>query len=360
MRVSPALIISGLLWGTGGLLGSLLGRTGGLSPLAVASYRLTVGGVLIVAVLILSGRLSARHRPHGWPAWRRILVLGLLTASYQGCYFAAVSLTSVSLATLVTIGSAPVLVLAVERATGRRRHDRRTSVTVVLALAGLGLLVGLPAGGANPAGAVLALMSAAGFATISLLGKRSVPGLDDLTMTGLGFAVGGSLLAALAGPTTGLGFQPHASTICLLIALGAVPTAIAYTLYFRGLRVSAASTGALMALLEPLTGTVLAAMVLGDRLSVAGISGAVLLCGGVVLAATAPVAGLVHYSSRSDVYPQTHEGDWCHTRLSRLSKPKSKPKPMCGERPGATSPGPIWSRWRTPDTTSRCGTGKSR
>ncbi|HWE88693.1 MAG TPA: EamA family transporter [Pseudonocardiaceae bacterium] len=300
MRVSPALVFSGLLWGSGGLLGSLLGRTAGLSPLAVASYRLIVGGALIVAVLVL----ARRRFPRGRAAWRRILIVGLLTASYQGCYFAAVSMTSVSLATLITIGAAPLLVLAVERA----RFDRRKVSTVVLGLAGLGLLVGSPAGGVTVAGAGLALVSAAGFAALSLLGRRPVPGLDDLTMTGLGFAIGGSLLAALAAPAVGLGFAVHANTIGLLVALGAAPTAIAYALYFRGLRVSAASTGALMALLEPLTGTILAVLLLGDRLSVAGIVGAVLLCGGVALAATTPRVSPNDYNTRSDVHSKTHEG----------------------------------------------------
>ena len=39
------LAISGLLWGTGGLTGSLLGRTAGLSAISVAAFRLTAGGV---------------------------------------------------------------------------------------------------------------------------------------------------------------------------------------------------------------------------------------------------------------------------------------------------------------------------
>lgn len=298
------LVMSGLLWGTGGLLGSLLGRVGGLSPLAVASYRLTVGGALILAVLLLGGRARSRSGnrsgggrrwPRGRAVWVRILTLGVLTASYQGCYFVAVSLTSVSLATLVTIGASPALVMAVERVTGRRRFDRRMAVTVVLALTGLCLLVGLPSGGLSLpavfAGAGLALVSATGFAIITLLGTRPVAGLDDLTMIGLGFAVGGTLLAALAGPTVGLGFRPRPDTLGLLAALGAVPTAIAYALYFRGLRTAAASTAAVIALLEPLTGTILAVLLLGDRLNAAGILGAVLLAGGVVLAATAPDAG---------------------------------------------------------------------
>jgi DME family drug/metabolite transporter len=311
----PFLITSGLLWGTGGLLGSLLGRVGGLSPLAVASYRLTVGGGLILAVLLLGSGARSRGRwwPRGRAAWVRILTQGVLTASYQGCYFVAVSLTSVSLATLVTIGASPVLVMAVERATGRRRFDRRMAVTAVLALTGLGLLVGLPSGGlglpAVLAGAGLALAAAIGFAVMTLLGTRPVPGLDDLTMTGLGFAMGGTLLAALAGPTVGLGFRPRPDTLGLLAALGAVPTAIAYALYFRGLRTAAASTAAVMALLEPLTGTILATVLLGDRLNAAGILGAVLLAGGVVLAATAPDAGhAVNYNAQSDVYAQTGEG----------------------------------------------------
>ena len=63
----------------------------------------------------------------------------------------------------------------------------------------------------------------------------------------------------------------------LLVALGVGPTALAYTLYFRGLRTAAPSTAALLALLEPLTGAVLAALILGQRLSPTGLAGAAVL-----------------------------------------------------------------------------------
>ncbi len=109
------LVVSGLLWGTGGLTGSLLGREAGLSAIAVAAYRLAAGGLLILAFRELAGR----PWPAGRAAWTRITVVGLLAAFYQSCYFTAVSLTSVPMATLVTIGSAPVIVLAASRVTGR-------------------------------------------------------------------------------------------------------------------------------------------------------------------------------------------------------------------------------------------------
>jgi DME family drug/metabolite transporter len=271
------LIVSGLLWGTGGLTGTELGRVTGLSALAVAAYRLLAGGGLIVVF-----RTAASRRwpagPRGRAAWTRVAVTGLLAAAFQGCYFSAVSLTSVSLATLVTIGASPVIVQVVERIRGRGR--RGSARTTVLALCGLGLLVGLPSGGfgysAVLASAGLATLAAAGFATLTLIGASPVPGLDDLTVTGFGFTFGGLVLLPFAA-LSGLAFRPGPTAIALLIALGTGPTAVAYTLYFRGLRGAPAGTAALLALLEPLTATVLAAVLLGDRLSVPGMAGAVLL-----------------------------------------------------------------------------------
>jgi DME family drug/metabolite transporter len=281
-----SLVMSGLLWGTGGLTGSLLGREAGLSAIAVAAYRLAAGGGLIVAFLAVTGR----RWPAGRAAWARITVIGLLAAVFQGCFFTAVALTSVSLATLITIGSAPVIVLAAGRVRDGRKISASRAGIACLALAGLGLLVGLPSGGfretAVLASAGMAVLAAAGFAAVTLAGSRPVPGLDDLTVTGLGFTAGGLALMPLAAATTGLAFRPDAAAIGLLIALGTGPTAVAYTLYFRGLRTAAPSTAALLALLEPLTGAVLAALILGDHLGATGIAGGAVLAAAVLLTVT--------------------------------------------------------------------------
>ena len=193
------LITSGLLWGTGGLTGSLLSRVAGLSAMSVAACRLTAGGVLIVIFLTVTGR----RWPVGRAAWTRIAVIGVLAALYQSCYFTAVALTSVALATLVTIGTAPVIVLGVYRVTGRP-VGRLAPVAACLALAGLGLLVGLPSGFSQTAvlaSAGMAVLAAAGFAAVTLIGARPVPGLDDLTVTGFGFTLGGLILLPLAAAT---------------------------------------------------------------------------------------------------------------------------------------------------------------
>ncbi|MCO1657523.1 DMT family transporter [Pseudonocardia humida] len=276
----PFLVLAGVLWGTGGLLGSLLAERTGLSALAVAGYRLAGGGLVLVALLALSGR-----RPRGPAAWRRIAAIGALAAVFQAAYFTAVSLTSVSLATLVTIGSAPVVVLLVERAGGWAMVG-----TVGLAVLGIVLLVGLPGGGLDPAsallGSALAVVAGSGFAAMTLLAARPVPGLDAALTTGPAFLLGGSaLLVPLAAvDPSAVAFVPEPGALVLLVAFAVLPTAAAYTCYFRGLAASTASVGAVTALLEPLTAAVLAAVVLGERLGAAGTVGAALVGAAVVLA----------------------------------------------------------------------------
>ena len=137
---------------------------------------------------------------------------GLLSALFQGCYFVSISLTSVSLATLITIGGTPVIVTIVEQATGRRALGRAGAVTMAMALTGLGFLVGLPGGGLSEAallaGAGMALLSAAGFAAVTLLGPSLLTGVDALTLNGFGFSLGGVVLLPLAAAFGGLGFRP--------------------------------------------------------------------------------------------------------------------------------------------------------
>jgi drug/metabolite transporter, DME family len=276
----PFLVLAGVLWGTGGLFGSLLAARTGLSALAVAGYRLAVGGALLVLVLVLAGRW-----PRGRAAWRRIAALGALAAVFQAGYFTAVSLSTVSLATLVTIGSAPVIVLLVDRTGGWRMAG-----TVGLAVAGIVLLVGLPGDGLDPTAALLgsgcAVLAGAGFAAMTLLAARPVPGVDAALTTGPAFVLGGAALLlplAWADPAA-VGFAPRPGALLLLAAFAVLPTAAAYTCYFRGLAVSTPAVGAVTALLEPLTAAVLAAVVLGERLGAAGTAGAALVGAAVVLA----------------------------------------------------------------------------
>ncbi|MEV6827994.1 EamA family transporter [Amycolatopsis sp. NPDC051102] len=265
-RSSAALVLAGVLWGTGGLAGSLLGQRAGLHPLAVADYRLLVGGA--VATLVLKGR----GFPRTPEALRRILVVGGLFALFQASYFAAVALSSVSVATMTTIGAAPVIVTLLSV----RKIRRWTMVSTAGTLAGLVLLQWSPGEAISFGGLGFALLAAAGFATLTLLTAKPVDGLDPLPTTAFGCLTGGLLLLPVAS-WTGMAIPLHTDVLALLCYLGAVPTALAYAAYLRGLADAHPVLGALSAVLEPLTAAVLSAVLLGERLSVTAWCGAAVL-----------------------------------------------------------------------------------
>lgn len=289
---SFALVVLGaVLWGTGGLAGAAL-TDEGLSPAAVATVRLGAGGLALLAVLVVVRSLPSSTVLRDRAVVVRLVVVAALLAAYQACYFSAISLSSVSVATLVALGAAPVLVAVATSVAARRLPDARVVGATALALTGLVLLVapGLTAADGGPLGPALALLAAATFAGVTLVNRRPVPGLDPVVMTGVSFVLGGLLLlpwALLAGggPWAAVGAQDGGGrddvvrVVLLVLFLAVVPTAAAWAAYFTGLRGVPATTASLVALLEPLTAAVGAAVLRGERIGVLGVVGGLALAG---------------------------------------------------------------------------------
>ena len=153
------------MWGTGGVTGHGLAQATGLSAPAIAAYRLGVGGLILVGMLLI------RRTPLQAMQWRPVLITAALAALFQSLYFAAVAVGAVSTATLITIGSSPIFVLLFQSVSGRRPAvaDLRP---VLLGVVGLALLVGAPATGksvtASLAAAALAASSGAMFAVFTM------------------------------------------------------------------------------------------------------------------------------------------------------------------------------------------------
>lgn len=288
------LVLAGVSWGTSGTLGAVLNATSGVGFLAVAGYRIFVGGAILLLVAALTGSLRLPSRR---PGWARVAAMACCSVVYQLGFFSAVGLMGVSIATLITVGSAPVLVLAVDVATGRQRISPPLAAALLCTAVGLVLLMGSPPVGVTALdaflGAGLALLAGGAFAVISLLGSRPTPDYHDATGTSLAFLGGGAILLAVSGVAgQQVFFTPVMPGLVYVLALGLIPSAIAYLAYLKGLRSQTSTTGVMVALLEPLTGSALAFLVLGERLSPAGLLGAALLLSAVVLSTrrTAPRA----------------------------------------------------------------------
>ena len=89
----------------------------------------------------------------------------------------------------------------------------------------------------------------------------------------------------LAGP----GPLAEPRGILILLYLAVVPMALAYLAFGYGLRMLSAATATTLTLCEPLVATLLAIVVVGERLSPTGWAGFALVASGLVIVATAGV-----------------------------------------------------------------------
>ncbi|MGW0468219.1 DMT family transporter [Streptomyces sp. NPDC003027] len=282
------LAVAGIAWGTAGAAASLIFRGSDLGPLALSFWRSAGGLVLLLGALALRPR-RAGGRP-AEPRRRRlirILGTGISMGVFQGAYFAAVEATGLAVGTLVTLGAGPVLIAVGARLTLGERLGRGGIAAVAGALAGLAVLVlGDDGGGVRPLGVALAVLSAAGYSAVTLLtrwlGRDGGPS-DALSTTAWAFAIGaaGLLPAAIIE-----GLVPHTAeplrVLGLLVYVAAVPTALAYALYFTGAAAVRAATVSVIMLLEPVSASLLAVTALGERLTAATVTGTLLLLAAVV------------------------------------------------------------------------------
>ncbi|MEV5630544.1 DMT family transporter [Micromonospora tulbaghiae] len=283
------ILMAAIAWGTGGAAAAVLYDTSGLGPVAVSFWRFAGGVLLLAAGHLTRRRHPARTEVVSTPSrhrWREVVTTGVGLAVYQTAYFAAVGYAGLAVATMVTLGAGPILIALGSRLTIGERLGRTGGVTVVTALVGLVLLLGAGSAGSAPApalGLACALLSAGGYAAVTLLNRKlGREGSGQTSLLG-GFAVGMLCLLPLALlegilPTAGDARQ----TAGLLAFLAVAPTAVAYTLFFAGLASVRATAASVIALVEPVTAALIAVLLLDERLTATAVLGSVVLLAAVV------------------------------------------------------------------------------
>ena len=261
----------------------------GLTPLQTLTFRFLIAAILLFAVSIGTGHNPLRVGRNAIPLF---LVGVVLYAGMAGSFFAALTVLPATLAELIAY-LYPALVAVGSWLLFAQRPGRRLVIALLVSFAGLTLVVG---GAEIRPGWPLLLAFAAPvlYAGYILATERLVRDVHTLASSALvhaGASVTFTVALLVLGPRVLPGSAPAWGIITVIAVL---PSMVGISLLMEGILRTGATRAALLSTFEPVVTIVLAALLLGDRLSAPQLAG-----GGMVLAAVL----LMQWRSREPVPP---------------------------------------------------------
>lgn len=271
-------LTAALLWGTGGVVKQTIAELAPTNALSIAFFRMgfSVPVLGLVCALALRGAMLRIARRD----LAITLFIGGLTGVYQAMYFGAISEVGVSIATLIALCVAPIVVAIESVVFMKERLTARVLVAMGCAIGGIVLLTGFQTHvpGNTLSGMALAAGSATAYGTVTVISRALSRQSHPLQTATFGFSFGALILFGLANiSTTGLVVSYPPMGWVWLLYLGVMPTALAYALFLSGMRSTPATVASIFTLAEPLMAAVLAWIIFGERLNRLGFVGAGLL-----------------------------------------------------------------------------------
>lgn len=279
-----ALVLASLLWGTTGTTATLLPDAA--SPLAIGAATMGIGGLLLAATAPRLTRGVLRE-----PTARRAVLVGTIgVVVYPLAFYSGMALVGVAVGNVVALGSGPVFAALLERIIDRERLSTRWLASTGLAVVGIALLAaGRREGGAatDPGSALLgvglALLAGFAYALFTWASSRAIrAGGASRGVMGAMFGVGAlplvAILLALGAP-----LLSDARSMALTAYLAIGPMWLAYVLFGIGLRSVRSSAATTITLLEPVVATLLAVVVVGERLEPLGWAGLAIVLAGIAV-----------------------------------------------------------------------------
>jgi drug/metabolite transporter (DMT)-like permease len=250
----------------------------GFGPATSLGVRFGIAGVLL-AIVVRARRVAL------FPSRRVVLTglsLGVAYAIEATFFFSALERGTAAAAALVFYVY-PAMVTLVELLRGRERPHRVTFVALGLSMCGTAIVV---AGGGRvsvtPAGVAFALAAAATFSAYLLVGREYSKTVDPMVVA-CWVSIGASVSNIAWGGVTRHLVDPWSRLD--EIGLYGLSTAIAFTLTFAAMNRIGAARVAVVMTLEAVSAVVMAALFLGESVSVTqAIGGVAVLAAAVVIA----------------------------------------------------------------------------
>jgi len=256
-----ALVVTAVLWSTGGLLIKSLP----LTPMTIAGTRSAIAAVVMLLWI-------RRPKPIWTPA--QIGSIAAYTATVI-LFVTATKLTTAANAILLQY-TAPIWVALLSVAITRERLTRIDVAAVATVVVGMGVFFLDRVSPGHMLGNVIAVASGVAFALVALCmrAQRGVSTTESILF--------GNVLSALVCLPFAEPFPLHTDVVVNLLLLGVVQLGISYLLYAWAMAHVSALEAVLVTVLEPLLNPIWVAVMLHEAPSPIAIAGGIIVIGGVL------------------------------------------------------------------------------
>jgi drug/metabolite transporter (DMT)-like permease len=254
----------------------------GVAPWAIVSARTALAALVLLplgAYLGVLGSLRGRLGP--------IAVLGIVQAAAPLSLIALGEERISSSLTGILVSTAPIFTFLLAFAlTGAERASRASLTGVAIGILGVGLLLGVDAGGGTDAlvGGLFVILAAFGYAVAAWYLKRNLSGVDPVATV-----AGTQAVAALVTLPLGLlhipESMPSADAIASIATLGIICTGIAFVFFHSLVASEGPATASLVGYVAPGFSVTYGVVLLDESFTAATAAGLVLILAGSWLAA---------------------------------------------------------------------------
>ena len=276
-RATALIVVSALSFGSISVL-TVLTTSAGVPLLTIMAWRYVLAASLLSA--------AARRTTIRSTAKPRIIQLLLIGGIGQALitYLSLYSLNYIPvgpLAFLFYTYPAWVAIIAALRGTEKLTFVR--TIALVLALAGVTVMVGAPVEKLNPIGVTLAIISALLYSVYLPALEHAQEGVPAMFATFL-VILGAAVSFVVAALVSGELFFPRAATIWTnIVLLAVVSSVIAFSALIKGLSVLGPVRTAIIATVEPFFTAILGVIVLRNQLSLPTIIGGILIAAAILV-----------------------------------------------------------------------------
>ena len=272
------LAVLSVLWGGSFFFNGLALKE--LPPLTLVLLRVVLGALFLLPLV----RAYRIEFPVGIAGWKPFFAVAFFNNVLPfSLMVTGQTLIASGLASVVN-ATTPLFTVVVMAVAGEERLFARRVAGVIAGLIGVVILrggFGLDTAGqaGQGIGVLLCLSAAASYGVAALLARRQLANSPPLATATFQLLASSAMMVFVAGifdrPWTLP--MPGAATWLAVLGLAALSTALAYIVFFQILRRSGATNVMLVTLLSPVTAILLGYLVLGERISLLEIGGALVI-----------------------------------------------------------------------------------